>query len=172
MSEAVLANGMIYKFLKFNTESKDNLFNRLNAGKLKDNLDTFLFFHELTHLSPRHSQTNKIDKDNQLEATADLAGIIMVSLTSNLSLDETKEMLSDLTNFRKKVGTKLHFEEKGFRNAKKNLNNIDFNELRKYDLNTEEGFKKIFRMVEQIAYDMQKLKDNEFEIKYKNRGKL
>ncbi len=173
VSEAVLANGMIYKFLKFNTESEDNLFKSLKSGsKLKDNIDSFLFFHELTHLSPRHSQKNKSDKYSELETTADLSGIIMVSLTSNLSIEETKDMLSDLTSFRKKIGIKTHLNERGFRNAKKNLNNIDFNELRKYDLNTEEGFKKIFRMVEQIAYDMQKLKDNEFEIKYKNRGKL
>lgn len=170
VSEALLSNGQIYKFLKFNTDSKDNLFPILRQGKLKDNLDTFLFFHELTHLSPRHSRQNEID--NEMESTADIAGIIMVNLTSNMNIEDTKEMLADLTLFRKKVGTKLHYNEKGFKNAKKNLNNVDFESLKKYDLNTEEGFKKLFRIVEQIAYDMQKLKYDDFEIKYKERGKL
>lgn len=172
VSEALLANGQIYKFLKFNTDSKDNLFPILKQGKLKDNLDTFLFFHELTHLSPRHSRKNELDKHNEIEATADIAGIIMVNLTSNMNIEDTKEMLTDLNFFRKKVGTKLHYNEKGFKNAKKNLDNVDFESLKKYDLNSEEGFKIAFRIVEQIAYDMQKLKPEDFEIKYKNKGKV
>lgn len=166
VSEAILANGQIYKFLKFNTDSEDNLFKRLRKGILKDHLETFLFFHELTHLNKRHSLKNKEDSNNELEATADIAGILMVKLTSNLSLDETKDMLSDLSKFRKNVGTKIHFSEKSFRNAKGNLDTVNFEELEKYDVNTAEGFKLLFRRVEQIAYDIQKLNKEEFGIKY------
>lgn len=176
ISEIMLSNGTMYKFFKYVYDSKENLdFKKQFSGKIiNKDIDDFLFFHEMMHLSPRHSSSymseNKI-RMNQIEATADFGATLMISIKNGYNLDTTLKMIQELESVRRKPINKNtvvteHYNRHSFKEIKDTILTEEFKkefeEISKLDFNR--NFKEIIRRVENLAFEVQ---SSDFKKKHK-----
>lgn len=165
---AFIHEGVIYKFFKFNIDSSDTpeFYASIRHKEfLYENKELWSFFHELMHLSDAH--THKSDR-NYIEAQADVGATLFVSLHSNLSLEKTIEALKEVKVLRRE-GPKQHYNRKAFFNAEKNLESLDFEYLKSFDLSKPESFEQAAKLIDKISQDIVKLSQDDFKNKY---GKL
>lgn len=165
---AFVHEGVIYKFFKFNVDSSDTpeFYSSIrHKDFLYENKELWSFFHELMHLSNAH--THKSERSS-IELQADVGATLFVSLHSKLSLEQTIEALNDVKILRRE-GAKQHYNRKGFFTAQKNIENLDFEYLKSFDLSKPDSFEQAAKLIDKISQDIGKLSQEDFKNKY---GKL
>lgn len=162
---AFIHEGVIYKFFKFNMDSSDTpeFYSSIRHKQfLYENKELWSFFHELMHLSEAH--THKSDR-SFIEVQADVGATLFVSLNSKLSLEQTIEALNEVKLLRRE-GPKQHYNRKGFFTAQKNLENLDFEYLKTFDLSKPDSFDQAAKLIDRISQDIVKLSQDDFKNKY------
>lgn len=163
------SDNKIVKFLKVNVASTEFQRFMINVNKtkvLKEKYKSWIFFHELMHLSKRTE--SKIVYLKVKEAIADIAAVIMLKMVSKMSMQDTLTLIKEITKVRAmdfNTGGYHHFNKRSFRNASKNLsliNKISFT----HDLSDPNYLSNLIIKIEAIAFDAQDMSEDEFKAKY------
>ncbi len=123
------------------------------------------------HLSQRAESKNVYVKVK--EAIADIAAVLMLSITDKVPMQDTLILIKEITKVRAadyNTGGYHHFNKRSFRNASKNLSlikNIYFTN----ELSDPKYLSNLIIKVEAIAFDAQDLSLDKFKEKYLSKEK-
>lgn len=172
--QARTSNHKVAKFLKINVKSAEFQRFMINVNKtqiLKENVKRWMFFHELMHLSERAESISVYLKVK--EATADIAAVLMLSITNKMPIHDTLTLIKEITKVRAtdyNTGGYHHFNKRSFRNASKNLSL--FNKISSTnELNNPDYLSNLIIKIEMLAFDAQDMSVDKFKERYLTKDK-
>lgn len=171
-------NEKIYSFFKFNLNSEEiNEFKSLaKRSRLRNKVDEFIFLHELFHLNSEITRSKDISIGEK-ELISDVAAVIMMSSTHDMSPKDTEKLMRGVRKVRESLSRNSSHGGRDVQGDKNHYSRKDFNKIVSFfeDLNDanikieKSNFKDVLSLSKQLVLSNENSKEKIIaKIKNKN----